>query len=449
MDDLLESMWREQLGQEAGPAAVAPAAASSSSSFSESSESESDEPDDDEPPPPPLAAGPSAGAGGRQQQQQHQVWRPDVQPSKAVLRHVRRLEKARRERGAPSSSSSSSSSLLLPLVDLGAELQRHKAMSTLTCFFLNRANRALDLELRIPPFERWAASQHRADGKGADPTLPDPRLQEQQAKDGRRLLRRELLESGAGKGEAGRLMEHLDKMAVKLLGQLHRSISGSGIGGGGAAPAPVKVVFEAAKDRYVLQHKGVALMCNRTHYDKLRALFGRYGFGGAGPAPQQPQQQLLERRFHHAAFALLLRYSSLAGGTDRGGGFQGAINEEVFDVLLRRFDCRTECFASPLNCRYGRFCSAFPDTDGPFGSLGSFWDFHPTEGCFEANPPFTPFVMDRMAQHMEALLEASEQAEEEQGQKTKSLAFIIIIPAWDEAHNGRAIQQACAPSWKT
>lgn len=76
---------------------------------------------------------------------------------------------------------------------------------------------------------------------------------------------------------------------------------------------------------------------------------------------------------------MLLRYSSLAGGTDRGGGFQGAVNEEVFDLLLRRFDCRTECFASPLNARYGRFCSAFPDTDGVFGSLGSFFDFHPDE----------------------------------------------------------------------
>jgi hypothetical protein len=33
---------------------------------------------------------------------------------------------------------------------------------------------------------------------------------------------------------------------------------------------------------------------------------------------------------------------------------QGAIHEEVFDVLLRRFDCRLECFASPLNCRWVR-----------------------------------------------------------------------------------------------
>eukprot|EP01049_Picozoa_sp_SAG25_P026551 SAG25_NODE_13285_length_269_cov_0.605882_2_plen_35_part_01 len=27
-----------------------------------------------------------------------------------------------------------------------------------------------------------------------------------------------------------------------------------------------------------------------------------------------------------------------------------------------------ELFASPLNCRYRRYCSAFRDTDAPFGS---------------------------------------------------------------------------------
>lgn len=40
---------------------------------------------------------------------------------------------------------------------------------------------------------------------------------------------------------------------------------------------------------------------------------------------------------------------------------------DAFDVLLRRFGVKMECFASPFNCRYSRFCSAFRDTDGPFG----------------------------------------------------------------------------------
>jgi hypothetical protein len=50
-------------------------------------------------------------------------------------------------------------------------------------------------------------------------------------------------------------------------------------------------------------------------------------------------------------------------------------------VLLKDFDCKMECFASPLNCRYSRFCSAFLDTDFAFGSVGSFFDFSPRSGC--------------------------------------------------------------------
>ena len=42
-----------------------------------------------------------------------------------------------------------------------------------------------------------------------------------------------------------------------------------------------------------------------------------------------------------------------------------------------------ECFASPFNCRFPRYCSAFPEIEGEFGSLGSFFDFSPTCGSFE------------------------------------------------------------------
>lgn len=64
-----------------------------------------------------------------------------------------------------------------------------------------------------------------------------------------------------------------------------------------------------------------------------------------------------------------------------------------------------ECFASPLNCRYDRFCSAFADVDFPFGSIGSFFHFSPTDGSFEANPPFVPDVILAAVRHAEALLE--------------------------------------------
>lgn len=51
----------------------------------------------------------------------------------------------------------------------------------------------------------------------------------------------------------------------------------------------------------------------------------------------------------------------------KGGGFQASMDGDAFDVLLRHLDVKMECFASPFNCRYTRFCSAFADTDKPFG----------------------------------------------------------------------------------
>jgi|AntRauMFilla1563_2_1112583.scaffolds.fasta_scaffold358145_1 uncharacterized protein YneF (UPF0154 family) len=45
--------------------------------------------------------------------------------------------------------------------------------------------------------------------------------------------------------------------------------------------------------------------------------------------------------------------------------------------------------------------AAFPDTDGCFGSVGSFFSTRLTEGSYEANPPFVPEVMSQMGLHME------------------------------------------------
>ena len=63
--------------------------------------------------------------------------------------------------------------------------------------------------------------------------------------------------------------------------------------------------------------------------------------------------------------------------------------------MLLKTGVNMECFASPLNSRYARFCSAFPDTDAAFGSRGSFFHFRPTHGSFQANPPFVPEVISR------------------------------------------------------
>ena len=78
-------------------------------------------------------------------------------------------------------------------------------------------------------------------------------------------------------------------------------------------------------------------------------------------------------------------------------------------MLRGGFGCGLECFASPLNARSAPFCSGFVDTDAAFGSVGSFLTFRPSQGAFEANPPFVPALVVAMADHMRSLLEAAEQ----------------------------------------
>ena len=117
---------------------------------------------------------------------------------------------------------------------------------------------------------------------------------------------------------------------------------------------------------------------------------------------------------------MLARYESLGGA-----GYQAALGEKAFDVLKTRLGVGCEAFASPLNCRYGRFCSAFPDVDAPFGSLGSFFDFEPTRGSFEMNPPFVPETLSAAAKHAEALLDAAEGSGDR-------LSFVVVVPAWKD-----------------
>jgi hypothetical protein len=105
-------------------------------------------------------------------------------------------------------------------------------------------------------------------------------------------------------------------------------------------------------------------------------------------------------KFHSALYCLLCRYDML-----QGAGLQAGVPGSVMDVLLTEFDCQMECFASPLNCRYQTYASAF-DLDRLFGSVGSFFDLDFTTGggCFQANPPFCEELIGRMNQTMQNAL---------------------------------------------
>ena len=175
----------------------------------------------------------------------------------------------------------------------------------------------------------------------------------------------------------------------------------------------VKVSFEPhPTNSFSLTAFGATMKINKEHYEKARlqfAMFDRANRGDVAPGRSR------DAAFHTALYSLLTRYDALSGP-----GFQASITSSAFDVLLEEFDCRMECFASPLNCRYPVFCSAFKDLDCWFGSVGSFFDFKPSRGSFQANPPFVPDLIFEMSNHMEHLLDNA----------AGPLSFVIIVPAW-------------------
>jgi len=172
-----------------------------------------------------------------------------------------------------------------------------------------------------------------------------------------------------------------------------------------------------------VSYSGLSLKINETHYIKLQMLFDRFNTDCDSLSEHRD-------RFASALFALLCRYDML-----EGGGLQSSLTGDVFDVLLEGFGCRTECFASPFNCRYERFCSAFPDTDATFGSLGSFFDFDPTSegGCFQANPPFISGFIEMMQERMDGHLRST---------SGKPLMFIVFIPAWKDTSGWKALKES-------
>mmetsp|Transcript_19935 Transcript_19935/g.35426 ORF Transcript_19935/g.35426 Transcript_19935/m.35426 type:complete len:473 (-) Transcript_19935:581-1999(-) len=164
-----------------------------------------------------------------------------------------------------------------------------------------------------------------------------------------------------------------------------------------------KVRIEEGEKRVTVSFGTKDLKIGLPHFLKLKELYQRAGGR--------------ERDFPCSLYSLLQRYDSLGGA-----GFQAAIGPRMFEALEELFKVNFECFASPLNCRYEAYCSAFPDTDAAFGSRGSFFAFEPNEGSFEANPPFVDETVALMAKHMFKLLKRSEK-------KGLSLRFIVIVPA--------------------
>lgn len=138
---------------------------------------------------------------------------------------------------------------------------------------------------------------------------------------------------------------------------------------------------------------------------------------------------------NYMIFCLVIRYQALFGETAKpfeGAGLQGALPESVFEILHNKLGVQMECFASPLNAYFPEYCSAFQDIDFWFGSVGNFFNFYPTSGSFEANPPFIEELMIKMVEHMEYLLKMS----------NEPLSFTVIVPNWSDATSFVSMQKS-------
>ena len=248
-------------------------------------------------------------------------------------------------------------------------------------------------------FERWHFGWLMAarDCVGADPLLPlgvDASAADEVLASELKTAGGEKLADGVVAGVVARLRAAADAEAKRLPAALAQASKEAVEGEGGV------VVTAAGKGGatglwHVRWGSSEPLKISADHLAKLRAMHARTAGLDADDTPSHDSSA-----FKTDLVRVLLRYKAIGGS-----GFQAAIGGGAHAVLRHYMGCTLEVFASPLNARTAPFGSAFIDTDGPFGSVGSFFALAPgLEGSFEANPPFAPRMIEAMVEHMNTLL---------------------------------------------
>ena len=135
--------------------------------------------------------------------------------------------------------------------------------------------------------------------------------------------------------------------------------------------------------------------------------------------------------FETRLFLLLHRYAALFGPNGgEGRGWQLATPPPAMDALTTDFGVHAECFASPMNRRQPRFCSAFADTDVTFGSSGNFFGAA-RRGVLagwqsaECGPPYDDELME-MAVEVLSL----ELSRREADGSAHAGSFVLVVPDW-------------------
>ena len=252
-------------------------------------------------------------------------------------------------------------------------------------------------------FERWLCARRDATRDGD--AIPSAKRRD--ALDGG--LARSLAKAGRTTGEIATTTRRLARAAAKARANASARASDGRknrvrarrieVGGNGTR-----------KEKVELTCGKVTLELNLRHYETLKTRW-------RGDARRD------EDGFHRAVFCVVARYATLQGTHYKAGNMQAAIPSRVFETLEKRFDVRCELFASPLNAHFKEFCSASAMTDRAFGSLGNAFDFEPSEGSFECNPPFDEEIISRLAGHVERLLSRAK----------KPLSFFVVVPLWHDS----------------
>jgi len=218
---------------------------------------------------------------------------------------------------------------------------------------------------------------------------------------------------------AMRVVEHISAEAEARVGELQRF-------GDGPAAQSTPVCMEEVGNAIVLKFVDCdTIRVSRLHYEKLRALYERLC-----PCPTvcTIERGAWNDEFLCRLYVMLRRYITFIGLDPLkdglvGGNMHAAAPEKVFDWLRQNLDVRCELFASPLNCYFARYCSAFLDVDEPFGSLGSFFDADfALEGSYEVGPPYTEEVLMLTAKRLLWLLRCG-----------RPLSFVLFVPDWPGA----------------
>eukprot|EP00967_Tisochrysis_lutea_P147762 scaffold281217_cov23-Tisochrysis_lutea.AAC.1 len=287
-------------------------------------------------------------------------------------------------------------------------------------------------------FDRWLARAQLTQPAAAhaDPLLPCRR----EADPG---LVADLCRSGLEHEAASEIAGQLASEALQAAASLNQTALHIRSDGGGAPEEEVKLVWCGDVARLSANDTPRPYVeISRDHWRKLVALHDRWGSNttdasqrklldpatarangveeastaSSGPLTAGDSARALLRR---RVLCMLLRYEALGAH-----GYQAAVGSKAFEVLRSRLKVGGECFASPLNASFQRYCSAFPDVDAPFGSCGSFFNFEPQSGSFELNPPFVPELMLAAVEHAHVLLGAADTCD-------RPLSFVVVVPTWE------------------